>query len=152
MTITEQYTDAAGKIRMVVLLSNGESVMLKFNEQPTTTALNDIEANYIDNVTVERLPQMQYQLLGNKDLFKELVTAIKAKPTMTLANYTTYISTRQWYEQAMCNFFLYTVGMGLAEKFGVSMANYTQTTIWTQVRNWIVATPAKNIARILFGE
>lgn len=152
MTITEQYTDAAGKIRMVVLLSNGESVMLKFNEQPTTTALEAIEANYVANVTIERLPVVQYEMLKFKDLFRIVVEAIKANPSMTLTQYTTYLNTRQWYESAIINTFMYTIAINLAEKHGVTFANQTQSTIWTQVRNWIVSTPARNIARILFSE
>lgn len=152
MTITEQYTDAAGKIRMVVLLSNGESVMLKFNEQPTTTALEAIEANYVANVTIERLPVVQYEVLKFKDLFKVVVDAIKANPAMTLSQYTTYLGTRQWYESAIINTFMYTIAINLAEKHGVTFANQTQSTIWTAVRNWIVSTPTRKIARILFSE
>ena len=152
MTIKEQYTDVAGKIRMVVELSNGESIMLKFNEQPTTTALETIEANYVANTTIERLAVLQYEILQHKELFKVVVAAIKANPSMTLTQYTTQLGTRQWWEQAIINTYMYTIAVNLAEKYGVSLANYTQSTVWTQVRNWIAATPARNIAKILFGE
>lgn len=152
MTITEQYTDVAGKIRMVVLLSNGESVMLKFDHQPTEAELNTIEASYISNVTIERLPVVQYEMSKFKDLFRVVVEAIKANPSMTLTQYTTYLNTRQWYESAIINTFMYTIAINLAEKHGVTFANQTQSTIWTAVRNWIVSTPTRKIARILFSE
>jgi hypothetical protein len=152
MTITEQYTDAAGKIRMVVELSNGESIMLKFSEQPTTTALNAIEANYIANTTIERLNVVQYEMLKFKDLFKVVVDAIKSNPSMTLTQYTNHLATRQWFEQAIINTFMYTIAVNLADRNSIVFANQTQSTIWTAVRNWIVATPARNIAKILFSE
>lgn len=152
MTITEQYTDVAGKIRMVVLLSNGESIMLKFDHEPTTTELNTIETNYIANITIERLPVAQYEMLKFKDLFKVIVDAIKANPAMTLTQYTTYLATKQWYESSIINTFMYIIATNLAERASIVLANQTQSTIWTQVRNWIATTPSRNIARILFSE
>ena len=152
MIIKEQYIDAAGKIRMVVELSNGETTMLKFSEQPTTSALNEIEANYIANSAVEKLAVVQYEILQHRDLFKAVVIAIKANPSMTLTQYTTHLNTKQWWEQAIINTYMYTIAVGLAEKHGVSLSNYTQSTVWTQVRNWIANTPARNISKILFGE
>jgi hypothetical protein len=152
MTITEQYIDAAGKIRMVVLLSSGESIMLKFSEQPTTTVLEAIETNYIAEMTIQRLSVVQYEMLKFKDLFKVVVDAIKANPAMTLTQYTNHLATKQWFEQGIINTFMYVIAVNLAERGGIVLANQTQSTIWTQVRNWIVATPGRNIARILFNE
>ena len=62
---------------MVVELSNGETTMLKFSEQPTTSALNEIEANYIANSAVEKLAVVQYEILQHRDLFKAVVVAIR---------------------------------------------------------------------------
>lgn len=152
MTIKEQYTDVAGKIWMVVELFNGESMMLKFDHQPTSDELTQIETNYLANKEIQTLPVIDYQIIQNKELFRIVVMAIKSNPSMTLTQYTTQLATRQWWEQAIINVFLYTIAVNLAEKNGVVLANQTQSTIWTAVRNWIVNTPTNKINRIFFGE
>jgi hypothetical protein len=42
--------------------------------------------------------------------------------------------------------------MGLAQLHGVILANYTESTVYTKVRDWIVATPAKKLSKVIFGE
>ena len=151
MTITEQYIDMAGKIRMVVLLTTGESILLKFSEQPTTTALEIIEANYIEAHEYDNLTNLTYELLENIELLQEVVTEIKKYPSLTLTQYNNYLANKTWYEQAIIHYFIFVVAMGLAQHYDKSLANLDETIILINVRNWIAETPAKKITKILFN-
>ena len=151
MTITEQYIDMAGKIRMVVLLTTGESILLKFSEEPTTTALEIIEANYIEAHEYDNLTNLTYELLENIELLQEVVTEIKKYPSLTLTQYNNYLANKTWYEQAIIRYFIFVVAMGLAQHYDKSLANLDETIILINVRNWIAETPAKKITKILFN-
>jgi hypothetical protein len=76
---------------------------------------------------------------------------VKARPSLTLSQYNTYVATKPWYEQAVIRFFVYRLAMGLARHYGVSITSYTETFILGKVRDWIVATPLKKIAKIVFN-
>jgi len=152
MTITEQYTDMAGKIRMVVLLSTGQSILLKFQTQPTTQQLNDIEADYILAHEYDSFTNLTYELLDNIELLREVVTEIKTHPTLNLTQYNNYLAGKEWYEQAIIRYFIFVVALGLAQHYEKNLANLDETTILVNVRDWIVETPAKKIAKILFNE
>jgi len=88
----------------------------------------------------------------HKELITEVVMRLKNNPTTTLTQYNNYLSTKQWYEQAIIRFFVYKVAMGLAEYHGVVLTNYTETQVLQKVRDWIVATPAKKLSKVIFGE
>ena len=53
--IIEQYTDAAGYIRIVWQMADGNALMLKYKEQPTEEMLQAEEAKYIEQQELERL-------------------------------------------------------------------------------------------------
>ena len=88
----------------------------------------------------------------HKDLIKEVVVRLKNNPTTTLTQYNNYLSTKPWYEQAIIRFFVYKLAMGLAQLHGVILANYTESTVFAKVRDWIVATPAKKLSKVIFNE
>ena len=152
MVIIETYQDIAGKWRYIVELITGETVMWKFAEEQTTTELEALETTYIDQHLYDDLIVLQYELLENIELLREVVTEIKAHPTLNLTQYNAYLDTKTWYEQAIIGFFIFTVAKGLAEHYDKSLANLDETTILVNVRDWIADTPTKKIAKILFGE
>ena len=151
MTIIETYQDMAGKWRYVVELSDGSTVMWKFSTEQDTTALEALEVTYIGQHQYDSYTNLTYELLDNIDLLKEVVTQIQTHPSLTLTQYNNYLSTKTWYEQAIINYFLFVVAKGLAEFYDVTLANLDETTILQNVRDWIAATPAKKIAKILFN-
>jgi hypothetical protein len=53
--IIEQYIDAAGYIRIVWQMADGNALMLKYKEQPTEEQLQAEEAKYIEQQELERL-------------------------------------------------------------------------------------------------
>ena len=152
MTIKETYQDMAGKWRYIVELTTGETIMLKFSETPTMTELETIEADYILAHEYDGLTNLTYELLDNIELLREVVTEIKTHPTLNITQYNNYLAGKEWYEQAIIRYFIFVVALGLAEHYEKNLANLDETTILVNVRDWIVETPAKKIAKILFNE
>lgn len=90
-------------------------------------------------------------ITAHVELIKEVVTKIKANPTLTLAQYNNYLSGKPWYEQAIIRFFIYKLAVGLAQSYGVTLTDYTETQILSKVRDWIVATPTNKLAKIILN-
>ena len=151
MTIKETYQDMAGKWRYIVELTTDETIMLKFSEIPTTTALETIEADYILAHEYDSFTNLTYELLDNIELLREVVTEIKTHPTLNLTQYNNYLAGKEWYEQAIIRYFIFVVALGLAQHYNIILVNLTEAKILTSVRDWLVETPAKKIAKILFN-
>jgi len=148
----EQYIDLAGFYRVLWQMANGENISLKFNHDPSDAECLAQETKYMELHQYDAFSQLRYELLDNIDLLHEVVTLLKENPTVNLTQYNNYLSTKTWYEQAIVNYFLFTVAVGLAENYGVTLVDFTAAEVLKEVRDWIVATPAKKIAKILFGE
>lgn len=151
MTIIEQTTDLAGKIRMVIRLSNGEYLPLKFSVQPTTTALEDIEANYLVLHQYDSVQQEEISIYDHSELIKEFIQKIKDNPTVTLNQYNTWLGSKLWYEQAILRFFVYKLATKLSERAEVSLTDYTESQVLGKLRDWIVATPIRKIAKVVLN-
>lgn len=87
----------------------------------------------------------------NEDLITQFITLVKQNPTVTLAQYNTWVGTKQWYEQATIRYFVYQMAIGLAASYNVSISAYTETIVLGKVRDWIVSTPARNLEKIIFN-
>ena len=149
--IIEQYIDAAGYIRIVWQMADGNALMLKYREQPTTAQLEAEEAKYVEQHEMDSVQQIKIDLLDSIDLLKEVVTKIRNTPTLTLTQYNNYLATLPWYDAATVRYFIYRLAMGLAQHYGVTLANYTETQVMTKVRDWLVETPLKKIAKVVYG-
>ena len=91
MTIIEQTIDLAGKIRMIVQLTNGEIIPLKFSTQPSTTQLNEIEASYIVAHQYDSVQTVTINLSNHYELIREFVTLVKQNPSVTLTQYNNWL-------------------------------------------------------------
>lgn len=151
MTILEQYTDMAGKIRMVVRLSNNETIPLKFQTQPTIQQLNDIETAYILAHLYDNVRQETINILDHAELIREFITLVKQNPTVNLTQYNNWLGTKQWWESATIRFLVYKLAMALASKAEVTLTSYTETQVLQKLRDWIVATPARKIEKVIFN-
>lgn len=87
----------------------------------------------------------------NEALITEFVTKVKTTPTITLAQYNTWLGTKQWYDAATIRYFVKRLADGLALHHGVVLANYTEITVLGKVRDWIVATPARKLEKVIFN-
>lgn len=151
MIILDQSIDLAGKIRMTCQLSNGETIALKFAEQPTQAELDNIEADYIAQHQSDHIAHETISIYDHIDVLKDFIAKIKATPTVTLAQYNTWLATKQWYEAAIIRFFVYRLAQAVATKKGYTLSNYTETVILGYLRDWIVATPGNEIAKTVIG-
>jgi hypothetical protein len=89
--------------------------------------------------------------MKHNDLITEFVTMVKQNPSVTLAQYNTWLGKKQWYEQAIVRYFVYKTAVGLAEHHNVSITSYTETFVLGKVRDWLVATPARHLEKIIFN-
>jgi len=151
MEILEQYTDMAGKIRMVARLSNGETIPLKFQSQPTTQQLETIEASYIDHHLYDGVQQETISILDHADLIREFISLVKQNPTVTLTQYNTWLSKKEWWESAVIRFFVFKLATALSAKADVVLTDYTESQVMQKLRNWIVATPVRKISKVIFN-
>jgi hypothetical protein len=99
--------------------------------------------------TYNAIETYQFNFLDNIDLLKDFVAKIKATPSITLTQYNTYLGTKQWYEAAIIRYFVYILSIKLADRKGITLANLTETTVLTALRNWIVATDLRTIGKVV---
>ena len=151
MTIIEQTIDLAGKIRMIVQLTNGEIIPLKFSTQPSTTQLNEIEVSYIVAHQYDSVQTVTINLSNHYELIREFVTLVKQNPSVTLTQYNNWLTGKQWYEAAVIRFFVYKLAMGLASHAEVSLTGLTESFVLGKVRDWFVNTPTGKIERVVFN-
>ena len=142
-----------GRYSVLVQLDDGNGMRLQF---PVSIPDADVLTEAQRIVTAQQAQQaydaietFQIDILEYKELLKDFITKVKATPTITLAQYNTWLGTKQWYEAAIIRYFVYNLAIKLAGKKGITLANYTETTVLTALRNWIVATNLKTIGKIV---
>lgn len=151
MAIVNQFTDMSGKIRIVWQMSNGESIMVNFNTQPTTLELEEIEAKYIEEHLYDTTDKLQITIIEDLDLLKSFISEIKNHPTVTLTQFNNWLSTKEWYEDAQIRIFIFKLAQRLADYKELDITDFTQSQILQKIRDWIVSTPIKKISKLIFG-
>lgn len=140
-----------GKIRIGWQLPSGEVVYWKFTEQPTTQRLEELEAQYVVAHEYDSVGQATLTLTEHQDLLKECVLMIKDNPSLTLNQYNNYLATKAWYEESIIRFFVYKLAQELSQRAELSLDNSTQAEVLLKLRNWVVDTPVKKIAKVVLG-
>jgi len=87
-----------------------------------------------------------------EELIRTVVQRFKDVPTTTLTQFTNWLNTLKWYEGATVRFFMYRTAIGLAQYHGITLSDYTENTIFTQVRNWLSETEWRKIERVIFNK
>jgi len=87
-----------------------------------------------------------------EELIRQVVQRFKDFPTTTLTQFTNWLNTLAWYEGATIRFFMYRTAIGLSEHYGIILSDYTENTIFIQVRNWLSATEWRKIERVIFNK
>ena len=140
-----------GRYSVLVQLDDGNGMRLQFpvsipDADVLTEAQRIVTAQQAQQ-TYDAIETFQIDILEYKELLKDFITKVKATPTITLEKYNTWLGTKQWYEAAIIRYFVYILAIKLAGKKGITLANYTETTVLTALRNWIVATNLKTIGK-----
>lgn len=150
--IVEQYTDIAGKIRIVWQTATGVRLFLKFNAQPTEAELLAIEEQYTEEHSDDDLVPAVFNILDNRYLIIEFVRYVKANPEITPNQISDWYAQKLWYEQAILRTIVYYIGTILSERKEIDLTDLTEAQVFRKIRNWIVAKPLRRISRLIFGE
>jgi len=142
------YVDANGYYRVIWQFSDGNIMMHKFDKVKTAKELDLFFADYEDWGGAVKLNTV---LDDNEALIINAITRIRNNPSLTLAQYNTYLSGKQWYEAATIRTFIYKMGLKLAEHYGVVFTDYTESQVLLKVRNWICNADLRVLKRVFFG-
>jgi hypothetical protein len=151
MTIIDHYIDPAGKHRYIIEIAGGATLTLKFQAEATTAQLEAAEAAHIEAMEYRDVEKVTIEVTDNIELIKGIVIRLKNTPNLTATQYNNYLSTLAWFDQVTIRYFIYRFALMLAERYGVELTDYTEAQALRKVRDWIVATPLRKIAKILFG-
>jgi hypothetical protein len=113
--------------------------------------LNEIEANYLVLHQYDNVQQEVIDLKDHYNLIRDFITLVKQNPTVNLTQYNNWLATKQWWEAATVRFFVYKLATQLAQKAEVTLTSYTESQVLQKLRDWIVATAARKIEKVIFN-
>lgn len=151
--IIEQYTDMAGKIRVLWQSdTTGQTYVFKFTDEPTEQQLQALSEANDTARSVNAVQPLSFSIIEHREVLIELVRRVKASPNTTLSQYNNYLGKLAWYEAAIIRTFVFLLAQRLSEKKDVSLANLTENTVFVAVRNFLADTPTWKLARLILGE
>ena len=143
----------SGKYRVTVLLPDGNTLPLKYQATVTDAVVLTDAQKIIDRQTADQtynaIPTVPFNLLDNMDLLKEFVAKVKATPTMTLAQYNTWLATKPWYQLAIIKYFVFILAVKLADSKGLILTDYSEQQVLAKLRDWIAATNLRTIGKVI---
>ena len=150
--IIEQITEGIyTRIRWRIVSIN-EDIWLKFPYIPSIAELQNKEKEYLSNIQYRDVAKLEIKIEEEIETIKKIITQIKSNPTTTLTQLNTYLATLQWYEEYTIRFFIFVFGKKLAEKKDVSIGAVTANAFWVAVRDFIVSTPSRKLAKLIIGQ
>lgn len=148
--ILDSSIDVAGNTRIIWQQPSGVAYHFKFKTQPT---LAELEALADAREQLDNDARIEPVIKGaNKAHVVRLVDLFKERPSITSTQFTALLNTLPWYEQAEIRALLYNVGTALAERKEITLASMTEAQFLTRVRDFIVATPARKLARLFLDQ
>lgn len=150
--IIEQITEGIyTRIRWRILSIN-EDVWFKYDHVPSLAELQAQEVIYLNNIQYRDTIKVEMKIEEDIEVIKKIITQIKNNPTTTLAQLNTYLGTLQWYEEYTIRYFIFAFGRKLADIKDVSISSVTPTAFWNAVRDYIVVTPSRKLAKLILGQ
>jgi hypothetical protein len=138
-----------------VSFDDNSSLFFSFDHDPSQNEVEVEAAKYIAASITEHqydsTNKVEFDLLKHKKLLKDLIGWIKARPSLTLAQWNTMLGTRLWWEAAVARYFVYSFAIARAESKGLELEDYTETTVLKRLRNWIVDTTLPVIYKTITG-
>ena len=145
------YTDANGYYRVIWQdVPTGQIVMHKFVTQPTLTYME----RFFDKQLFGSLGVVQEIEFSEEDEadFKVICAYIRSHGTLTLTQWNTYLNgLGAWQKPVIFKAYMYKLALKLKDKGAITLANYTESTVWLATRNWIVNTNLDTVKRVIFG-
>jgi hypothetical protein len=149
--IIEQFTDAAGKIRILWEQPSGVVYNFKFSQEPTTLELETL-ANERESLEEHISGQPVLSKEVNKEQIIQLVETLKSNPNITANQFNTRLETQPWYIQVEIRYLIYLLGTKLAERKDIPLAGSTEAKFFNGVKSFIVNTPKRKLAKLLLNE
>lgn len=145
------YTDANGYYRVIWQDAvTGQVVMHKFASQPTLTYME----RFFDKMLHGNegvVQEIQFDEEDEAD-FKVICAYIRSHPTLTLTQWNTYLNgLGAWQKGVIFKAYMYKLARNLYAKGWITLANYTEGTVWIAVRNWICTAELNTVKRTIFG-
>jgi len=122
----------------------------------TVTKITEAEAvvlknKYLDDNLYNSVLKAEVSIYDNKQVIVDAVTFIKTtNPNLTQWN--NYLSSLSWYDSLAVRWFLAVLAQRLAERNEVGLSAYTETEVLNKLKVWIIATPPRKLAKVLFGD
>ncbi len=145
------YTDANGFYRVIWQdVSTGQIVMHKFDKQPTLTYMERFFYKMIHGYEGV-VKEIEFSEEDEAD-FKVICAYIRSHPTTTLTQWNTYLnSLGAWQKNVIFKAYMYKLARNIHAKGWITLANYTESTIWLATRNWICTANLDTVKRVIFG-
>jgi hypothetical protein len=150
--IVSQETDLAGKIRIQWQSQATQNVYLyKFGSEPSLDRLQELSDASDAESEIQEVRQVDLSIHAERGTLIAFLEKVKATPNVTLAQYNTYLSSLHWTQAAVIRYFVFMMAQRLAERRDVNLANQNESTVLAAVRDFIVNTPPRKLARIIFN-
>lgn len=144
------YTDAAGFYRVIWQdVTSGQIIMHKFDSVKTLTYMErffDKQIRGGDGIVQE----IEFSE-DDEVILKVGCIYILTHPTLTLNDWNAYLNELGYQKAEVFKAYIHKLALKLAEKYGVTLTNYTELEIWIKVRDWICNTDLDIVKRVIFG-
>lgn len=148
--IIESTIDVAGNTRIIWQQPSGVAYHFKFKQVP---ALAELQSLADAREQLDADARIEPVVKGvNKALVVRLVHVFKERPSITPTQFTTLLNTLKWYEEAEIRALIYQIGTALAERKEITLTSMTEAQFLTSVRDFIVATPTRKLARLFLDQ
>lgn len=136
---------------VVVEITPGNFHTFRFMFEPSTADIQ-VQVNiWIEATEYDDVYQIELSVIADVQVLKEFVIFIKEHPNIGMTGYNTYLNTLSWTQSSQIRFFVYKLAEGLSSRKDITLDDWTEPQILLRIRNWIVATPGRKIAKIVFG-
>lgn len=150
--ILEYYTDAAGFHRYIWQQPSGAVYHFKLKATADDAQLAALAALRDDQEQYQNEQPAIAPANDQRRYFVELVELIKERPTLTAAQFNTYLGGRLWFEEVELRHIVFIIARALADRKEVQIAGSTEAQAFLAVRNFIRDTPVRRLAKIFLNQ
>lgn len=128
-----------------------ENVVFKFNHDPSDTEVTNVGEDWLLKHQLDNVKFIDTGLTDAQDTIIAFLTKVKTTPNVTLTQYNTWLNAQPWGDQYIIRAFVYRIAQKLAEAKEITLTGTTEAIVLGAVRDWIVATPADKLYKIVLN-
>jgi len=149
--IVSQETDLAGKIRIQWhSVATGNTYSYKFESEPSLERLQSLSDQSDEAQIIQAVQPLGINTEGAEAAILSFIDKVHQTPTITLTQYTTYLNTLLWNDEASVRSFVYNMAKGLSDRGEIDVSGWTEGTVLREVRDYINANTDEIINRLIF--